>query len=56
MTNDDRFRPSTATSEGQMLFFTESLGRSRYGRAVALVMLFGGLFLACALVLAYLRL
>jgi hypothetical protein len=51
----DPLWPSEATSEGQMLRFTESLGRSRYGRPIALVMPLGGAFLAVVIALSLLR-
>lgn len=54
MTND-KFRPSEATAEGQMIRFTESLGRSRYGRPIALVILLGGLLVAAVIVLGLVR-
>jgi uncharacterized protein (DUF2062 family) len=55
MSERDPFRPSRATSEGQMLDFTESLRHSRYGRPVAIVMLAGGLLAAIVIALATFR-
>ena len=43
----DRF--SQATAEGQILRFAGSLGRARYGKAVAIVVLSVGLLLGIAL-------